>query len=66
MPLSSMDSGLMDSERSHACCCTRGRGTACFFVCLLTSSWLSSMKSNMWLSCILANCLPSSMAFSHI
>lgn len=24
------------------------------------------MKSNMWLSCILASCFPSSMAFSHI
>lgn len=23
MPLSIMDSGLMDSERSHPCCCTR-------------------------------------------
>lgn len=23
MPLSIMDSGLMESERSHACCCTR-------------------------------------------
>lgn len=23
MPFSIMDSGLMDSERSHACCCTR-------------------------------------------
>lgn len=34
--------------------------------CPLTSSWLSSMKSNMWLSCILASCFPSSMAFSHI
>lgn len=32
----------------------------------LTSSSLSSMKSNMWLSCILASCFPSSMAFSHI
>lgn len=50
----------------------------CFFRCfrwadaellcttLLTSSWLSSMKSNMWVSCILASRLPSSMAFSHI
>lgn len=23
MPFSFMDSGLMDSERSHPCCCTR-------------------------------------------
>lgn len=40
--------------------------TRAFYHICLTSSWLSSRKSNIWFSWSLASCLAISMAFSHI